>query len=70
MTKLLILIVSFIFAMAAIAVLFPYVSVAHGGAGQMIAVIFLTVGFKAAIDYFLERRRKKKEAKQVEKPLA
>jgi len=67
LSKLLILIVSFILAMAATAALFPTGLVGHGNAGEMIAMIFLTVGFKATIDYFLMRRRKKKEANQ--KPL-
>jgi hypothetical protein len=70
MTKFLIWIVSFILATAAAAVFFPGASMTNGGAGEMFVVIFLTVGFKATIDYFLKKLRKKREAKQIEKPSA
>jgi len=69
LSKLAVLIVSLFLAFAVVGEFFPLVNVAGGGAGEMVAVIFLTVGFKATIEYFLARRRKKKEAKHVEKPL-
>ena len=60
MTKFLIWIVSFILATAAAAVFFPGASMTNGGAGEMFVVIFLTVGFKATIDYFFEESQKEK----------
>ncbi|HWD92323.1 MAG TPA: hypothetical protein VG938_08240 [Verrucomicrobiae bacterium] len=66
--KLIVLIVSFILALL-ISAAFPG-RIAAGGAGQMIVMIFLTVGFKAAIEYFLSKRKRKREAKHDYRPLA
>jgi hypothetical protein len=64
LSKFLVLLVSLLLALV-VAGIFPAVG---GGAGQMIAAIFLAVGFKATIEYFLAKR-KKREAKHVEKRL-
>ena len=67
LSKLIVLIVSLFLAFVVVGGLFSNINVVGGGAGETVAVIFLTVGFKATIDYFLNRRRKKREAKHVEK---
>ena len=64
LAKLIVWIVSFILALLVSAV-FPAASIVAGGAGQMFVLIFLTVGFRAVIEYFLTRRKKKREAKHV-----
>jgi len=54
-SKLIVLLISFLLALV-VAGIFPPVA---GGAGQMIVVIFLTIGFKVIIEYLLAKREKK-----------
>jgi len=63
LAKLIVWVVSFILAFF-VSAAFPG-RVAAGGAGQMLDLIFLTVGFRAVIEYFLTRRKKKRDAKHV-----
>ncbi|HWD90819.1 MAG TPA: hypothetical protein VG938_00590 [Verrucomicrobiae bacterium] len=59
--KLIVLTVSFILALL-ISAAFP-ARITAGGAGQMIVMIFLTVGFKAAIEYLLMQAQTQKRGK-------
>jgi len=62
--KLIVLIVSFILAFIVGDGLFPTPNVVGGGAAKMCLLIFLTVAFKATIEFLLNRRRKMKADKK------
>jgi hypothetical protein len=67
--KLVVLIVSFALAYVFAEGLFPTPNVVGGGEAKMCLLIFMTVGFKVVIEYFLGRRRKKRDEKQNHKPV-
>ena len=49
--------------------LFPTPNLVGGGEATMVILIFLTVIFRATIEYFLSRRRKKNDEGHVDKPV-
>ena len=61
-----ILIFSAIVAGVLVGGLVPTYNVVGGGGGKMVLMIFLTVVFKATIEYFWGRRLKKKDQKRDE----
>jgi len=68
--KLIVLLVSFTLAYIFGEGLFPTPNAVGGGEAKMFVLIFLTVGFKVLIEYFLNRRRKKREDKHVDRTVA
>jgi hypothetical protein len=65
-----ILIVSALFAGILVAVFIPTPNVAGGGGAKMVLMIFLTVAFKATVEFFWRRPLKKKNEKGNDKPVA
>jgi Flp pilus assembly protein protease CpaA len=68
--KVIVLIVSFALAYIFGEGLFPTPNALGGGEAKMFVLIFLTVGFKVVIEFFLNRRRKKRADKHVDKTVA
>jgi len=67
--KYIVLIISCVLAYIISEWLFPTPNVVGGGGANMCLLIFMIVVFKATIEYFLSRRRKKMEQRQNDKPV-
>jgi hypothetical protein len=63
-----VLIVSIVLAYVVGEILFPTPNIVDGGAAKMFILIFLTIGFKAAIEFWLRRRKNKTEKKRTDEP--
>jgi hypothetical protein len=66
--KIIVLIISFALAYMLGEGLFPTPNVVGGGAAKMSVLIFLTIIFKATIEFWLRGRKAKRDKKQFNEP--
>jgi hypothetical protein len=57
--------VSFVLALIVAEMVFPTPNAVGGGSAKMFLLIFFTVGFKVVIEFWVERRRRKLEKKDI-----